>query len=74
VNHINVEEVMGTFPFDSFTTLEFYLVLEHHIYSYQEHLRANMHFPTEAIGRAITLTTPDGKRIRYTFCLEFKDF
>jgi hypothetical protein len=22
VNHINVEEVMGTFPFNSFTTLD----------------------------------------------------
>jgi hypothetical protein len=32
-----------------------------------------MHFPTETIGRAITLTTPEGKRIRYKFCLEFKD-
>jgi hypothetical protein len=32
-----------------------------------------MHFSTEAIGRAITLTTPEGKRIRYKFCLEFKD-
>jgi hypothetical protein len=32
-----------------------------------------MHFPTETIGRAITLTTPKGKMIRYKFCLEFKD-
>jgi hypothetical protein len=32
-----------------------------------------MHFPTETIGRATTLTTPKGKRIRYKFCLEFKD-
>jgi hypothetical protein len=47
--------------------------MEHHIYSYQEHLRANMHFPTEAIGRAITLTTLEGKRIRYKSCLEFND-
>jgi hypothetical protein len=31
-----------------------------------------MHFPTEAIGRAITLTTPAKKRIRYNFWLEFK--
>jgi hypothetical protein len=23
VNHINVEEVMGTFPFNSFTALDF---------------------------------------------------
>jgi hypothetical protein len=30
-------------------------------------------FLTEAIGRAITLTTSDGKRIRYNLCLEFKD-
>jgi hypothetical protein len=33
-----------------------------------------MHLPTEAIGRAITLTTLEGKRIRYKFCLEFKVF
>jgi hypothetical protein len=32
-----------------------------------------MHFSTEAIGRAITLTTPKGKKIRYKFGLEFKD-
>jgi hypothetical protein len=32
-----------------------------------------MHFSTEAIGRAITVTTPVGKRIRYKLCLEFKD-
>jgi hypothetical protein len=32
-----------------------------------------MHLPTEAIGRAITLTTPEGKRITYKFGLEFKD-
>jgi hypothetical protein len=32
-----------------------------------------MHFPTKAIGSAITLTTPEGKRIRYKLCLEFKD-
>jgi hypothetical protein len=32
-----------------------------------------MHFPTEAIGRAITLTTPEGKRIRYKSCLELND-
>jgi hypothetical protein len=31
-----------------------------------------MHFPTEAIGRVITLTTPGGKRFRYKVCLEFK--
>jgi hypothetical protein len=31
-----------------------------------------MHFPTKAIGRANTLTTPAEKRIRYKFCLEFK--
>jgi hypothetical protein len=31
-----------------------------------------MHFPTEAIGRENTLTTPAEKRIRYKFCLEFK--
>jgi hypothetical protein len=64
---------MGMFPFNSFTALEFYLILEHHIYSYQEHLRANMHISTEAIGRSITLTTSKGKRIRHKFCLEFKD-
>jgi hypothetical protein len=33
-----------------------------------------MHFPTEAIGRAITLTTPAKKRIRYNFWMEFKKF
>jgi hypothetical protein len=33
-----------------------------------------MHLPSEAIGRAITLTTPERKRIRYKFCLEFKVF
>jgi hypothetical protein len=32
-----------------------------------------MHFPTEAIGRTTTLTTLERKRIRYKFCLEFKD-
>jgi hypothetical protein len=32
-----------------------------------------MHFPTEAIRREIILTIPDGKRIRYKLCLEFKD-
>jgi hypothetical protein len=31
-----------------------------------------MHFPTEAIERVITLTTPAGKRIRNNFCLGFK--
>jgi hypothetical protein len=31
-----------------------------------------MHFPTEVIGRVITLTTPAGKRIKYNFCLGFK--
>jgi hypothetical protein len=31
-----------------------------------------MHFPTEAIRRAVTLTTPAGKRIRYKFSFEFK--
>jgi hypothetical protein len=31
-----------------------------------------MHFPTKAIGRANTLTTPVEKRIRYKFYLEFK--
>jgi hypothetical protein len=30
-------------------------------------------FSTEAIGRTITLTTPERKRIRYKFYLEFKD-
>jgi hypothetical protein len=29
-------------------------------------------FPTEAIGRANTLTNPTEKRIIYKFCLEFK--
>jgi hypothetical protein len=56
-----------------FHSIGFYLVLEHRIHSYQEHLRANMHISTEAIGRSITLTTPKGKMIRYKFCLEFKD-
>jgi hypothetical protein len=32
-----------------------------------------MYFPTEAIGRAITLTTPEGKRIRYKSYLEFNN-
>jgi hypothetical protein len=32
-----------------------------------------MHFSTKTIGRVTTLTTPEGKRIRYKFCLEFKD-
>jgi hypothetical protein len=36
-------------------------------------LRAKHAFTTKAIGRAITLTTLEGKRIRYKFCLEFKD-
>jgi hypothetical protein len=31
-----------------------------------------MHFPTEALERANTLTTPPEKRIRYKFRLEFK--
>jgi hypothetical protein len=31
-----------------------------------------MHLPTEAIGRAIALTTSAKKGIRYNFCLEFK--
>jgi hypothetical protein len=31
-----------------------------------------MHFPTKAIGRVVTLTTPEAKRIRYKFRLEFK--
>jgi hypothetical protein len=33
-----------------------------------------MYFSTEAIGRAVSLTTPKGKRIRYTFYLECKVF
>jgi hypothetical protein len=32
-----------------------------------------MHFSTETIGRVTTLTIPEGKRIRYKYCLEFKD-
>jgi hypothetical protein len=56
-----------------FYNIGFYLILEHHIYSYQEHLRANMHFSTETIGRVTTLTIPVGKRIRYKYSLEFKD-
>jgi hypothetical protein len=37
VNHINVQELMGTFPLNSFIALDFF-ILEHHIYLYQEHL------------------------------------
>jgi hypothetical protein len=64
----------GYISIQLFYSIGFYLILEHCIYSYQEHLRANMHFPTKAIGRANTLTTQKGKRIRYKLCWEFKVF
>jgi hypothetical protein len=38
VNHINVEEVMGTFSTQLIYNIGFYLILDHRIYSYQEHL------------------------------------
>jgi hypothetical protein len=47
----HVEEVMGTFPFDSFYSIGLYLILEHHIYSYQEHLRATMHYTHHPKGK-----------------------
>jgi hypothetical protein len=59
VNHINVEEVMGTFPLNSFTWILFDTGTSHLFIS--RAFVSKHALPTEAIESAISLTTPAEK-------------
>jgi hypothetical protein len=72
VNHINVEEVMGTFPLNSLTTLVLFDTRASH--SFISRAYVSKHAFSHLSHRKSNYTQhPRGKRIRYKSYLEFND-